>query len=179
MTEIYGITGMPLSGKTTVAEIMEEELGFTVLDMGDLVRIEMDKRDVNADKTGKFVNEMREEHGDDAIAQLSIPYLKEMLEEKEKVVITGMRGWNEKKRFEDEIGKKMDIIAVWSSRETRKERREERQREDDKKGERFHERDIREIENGLGKLLALSDKAIKNEGIGLEELREKTKEVLE
>jgi len=51
MTEIYGITGMPLAGKTLLAEILEEK-GFSVLDMGDVVRIEMEKRKIDVENTG-------------------------------------------------------------------------------------------------------------------------------
>ncbi len=177
MAEIYGITGMPLSGKTTVAEIMEEN-GFTVLDMGEVVRIEMKKREIPAEKTGEFVNQIREEHGMDAIAQLSIPYLEEITEEKDKVVITGMRGWDEKKQFEEETGEELEIISVWTSRSSRKERREDRQREEDIKGDGFHERDLREIENGVGKMMALSDHMIKNDNISIEELEEKVNKVV-
>ena len=178
MTEIFGVTGMPLSGKTTVAEFMEEN-GFAVLDMGEVVRIEMDKRDLPAEETGKWVNDMREEHGMDAIAQLLTPYLEEILQEKDKVVITGMRGWDEKKRFEKETGEGLDVLAIWTSRETRRERRKERQREEDIKGDEFHERDVREIENGVGKLMALSDYMIKNEGISEQELDEKVESIIE
>ncbi|MBC5792486.1 MAG: AAA family ATPase [Nanohaloarchaea archaeon] len=179
MTEIYGVTGMPLSGKTTVADIMKEQLDFTVLDMGEVVRIEMNKRNIPTEKTGEFVNEMRDEHGGDAIAQLSIPYLEEMIEEQGKIVITGMRGWNEKQRFENELESEIKMVATWAPRKTRKERREERQREEDKKGDDFEERDIREIENGVGKLMALSDIIIKNDGISLEELELKVKNIVE
>jgi Dephospho-CoA kinase len=102
VTEIYGVTGMPLSGKTLVADIMKDQ-GFKVLDMGDVVRIEMQKRDIETEDTGNWVNDMREEHGMDAIAKLSLPYLQEIVEENQDVVITGMRGWSEKNRFEEEI----------------------------------------------------------------------------
>jgi dephospho-CoA kinase len=175
--KIYGVTGMPLSGKTTVAEIMEEE-GFTVLDMGEVVRIEMKEREIPTKQTGEFVNKMREIHGMDAIAQLSIPYLKEIMEEKDRIVITGMRSWNEKQRFEKETGEEIEIISVWASRKTRRKRREERKREEDQVGDEFRERDNREIENGVGKLMALSDKIIKNEMISMEELEEKVKEIV-
>lgn len=177
MTEIYGVTGMPLSGKTTVAEIMEDK-GFTVLDMGDIVRIEMDKRGIPAGNEGSFVNSMREEHGMDAIAQLSAPYLEEIIDENDRIVITGMRSWDEKQRFEDETGEELEIVSVWTSRGTRKERREERQREEDVKGQEFHDRDTREIENGVAKLLALSDHMIKNDSITIDELEEKVKEIV-
>lgn len=176
MTEIYGVTGMPLAGKTTVAEALKDE-GFAVLDMGDVVRIEMDKRGKGAAETGEFVSGLREQHGMDAIAQLSIPYLEEIIEEKERIVITGMRSWDEKERFEDETGEEIDVIAVWTSRDERKRRREERRREEDISGDSFHERDLREIEHGVGKLMALSDHMIKNDTIEEDELRGKASEI--
>lgn len=178
MTELYGVTGMPLSGKTTVAEIMEKNEGFTVLDMGDVVRIEMEKRGIDPEDTGEFVTSIREENGMDAVAQLCIPYLEEMEAEKDRIVITGMRGWSEKKRFEEETDEEMTVVAVWASRETRRERREERKREEDVRGQDFHERDLREIENGMAKLVALSDRCLKNDEISLEKLEQKVKELV-
>lgn len=178
MTEIYGVTGMPLAGKTTVASILEDE-GFAVLDMGEVVRIEMQKRNMDVSETGSFVNSMREEHGMDAIAKLSVPYLEEIMEEKDQIVITGMRGWDEKEKFEEEISEEVEVVAVWASREERKERREIRQREEDIEGDDFHERDSREIENGVGKLMALSDYMVKNDTIDEEELRKKVSEIAE
>jgi len=67
---IYGVTGMPLAGKTTVAGLMEEK-GFEVVDMGDVVRKEMNKREVPTEETGKWVTKQRKEKGMDAIAQLT------------------------------------------------------------------------------------------------------------
>lgn len=168
---VYGVTGMPLSGKTTVAEILEEK-GFAVLDMGEVVRKEMKKRDIPTEKTGEFVNSQREENGRDAIAKLSIPYLEKLVEESGKIVITGMRGWTERKAFENRLDCEFDVVSVWASRKTRRRRREERKREEDLKGQKFHERDLREIKNGVGKLMALSDIMIVNENISLDELRE-------
>ena len=49
---MYGVTGMPLAGKTTVAGLLEKE-GFEVVDMGDVVRKEMNKREVPTEETGK------------------------------------------------------------------------------------------------------------------------------
>jgi len=177
MTEIYGITGMPLAGKTLVAEILEEK-GFSVLDMGDVVRIEMEKRGIEVENTGNFVNSMRDEHGMDAIAKLSAPYLEEILAEREKIVITGMRSWNEKGRFEEETSQDIEVLAVWTPRDERKNRKEERQREEDLVGDGFHERDLREINNGVGKLIALSDHLIKNNNISKQELEDKVNQIV-
>lgn len=177
MNDIYGVTGMPLSGKTTVAEFMEDH-GYTLLDMGEVVRLEMEKRGIEPGNEGDFVNSMRDEHGMDAIAQLSIPYLKEILDEKEKIVITGMRGWKEKEKFEEETGEEIEVVGIWASRGKRKERREKRQREEDLKGQVFHERDLREMENGVARLMALSDHMIKNDGKSMEELKEEVEKVV-
>ncbi len=177
MTQLYGVTGMPLSGKTSVADMMTE-LGFTKLDMGDVVRIEMEKRGIAPGNEGEFVNAMRDEHGMDAIAMLSIPYLEEVIDEREEIVITGMRGWDEKQRFEKETGEQLEVIAVWASRETRKKRRDERQREEDVEGQDFEERDEREIDNGVGKLMALSDHMIENDGITMEELEDGVEKIV-
>jgi len=175
---LYGVTGMPLAGKTTVANMLEDK-GYTLLDMGDVVRSEMEKRDIPYGNEGSFVNSQRDEHGMDAIAQLSIPYLRDIMEQTDKIVITGMRGWSEKQHFEQETGKDLELIAVWASRETRRKRRNKRQRPEDIKGQDFHERDIREIENGIGKLMALSDHLIINDSISLSQLDQKIEQTIE
>jgi dephospho-CoA kinase len=114
----------------------------------------------------------------DAIARLSTPYLEEILAEKEKVVITGMRSWDEKERFEEETNEEIEVLAVWTPREERKSRKEKRQREEDIVGDEFHERDLREINNGVGKLIALSDHLIKNSNISKQELEEKVNQIV-
>lgn len=178
MPKLYGITGMPLAGKTVVAEMMADQ-GYTKLDMGDVVRQEMEKRNIPVEKTAEFVNQQRDQHGMDAIAHLSSPYLTELLEQTDKIVITGMRGWSEKQRFEKETGEDLEIIAIWASRKTRKKRRERRKREEDVKGQSFHARDLREIENGIGKLMALSDRLIVNDKINLQQLEQRVKKTTE
>ncbi|MCJ7429390.1 MAG: AAA family ATPase [Candidatus Nanohaloarchaeota archaeon QJJ-5] len=177
MTTIYGVTGMPLAGKTTVASVLEEN-GYSVLDMGDVVRKEREKRDIPVSETGTFVNEQREKRGMDAIAQLSIPYLEDLIDETDKIVITGMRGWMEKERFEAETQAEIEVIAVWASRETRKQRMEQRQRDEDIEGDSFHERDLRDLDNGVGKLIALSDHLIKNDSITETELEKRIEELV-
>lgn len=177
MPDIYGVTGMPLAGKTLIAEILENG-GFSILDMGDVVRIEMEKRGIDVEETGDFVNSMRDKHGMDAIAKLSTPYLEEILAEREKIVITGMRSWDEKERFEEETGEKIEIIGVWTPRKERKRRKENRQREEDLVGDEFHERDLRELNNGVGKLMALSDHMIKNNNISKQKLETKVKQIV-
>jgi len=157
--------------------ILGEEKGFEVVDMGDVVREEMEKRDIPAEKTGDWVNKQREEKGMDAIAQLTVPYIQE--KESEKIVVTGMRGLKERKKFEKELDEKMEMIAVWASPEVRKMRREERMRDEDREGDGFKQRDLRELENGVGRLMALSNHMMINDGQDIGKLEEKIDEVLE
>ena len=172
---IYGVTGMPLAGKTTVADLLEEK-GFEVVDMGDVVREEMEKKDIPVGKTGKWVNKQRKKKGMDAIAQFTAPYIEE--KESDKIVIPGMRGLNEKRRFEDELDQELEMIAVWASPETRRKRREERMREEDREGDEFEQRDQRDLENGVGRLMALSQYMIINEGLSIEELEKEVNQVV-
>lgn len=162
---------MPLSGKSTVSKHLEKK-GFIVLDMGDIVRIEMDKRDIKEGNEGEFTKKLRKIHGKDAIAELCAPYLEEMKEEKEDILITGIRSLEEKNTFEKKIGNGIKIIAVWASRKTRKERKEKRKREEDIMGDEFKERDEREINYGLAKIITLSDHLVKNENKSKKELKQ-------
>jgi dephospho-CoA kinase len=154
---------------------MQEE-GFTKIDMGDVVREEMDKRGIPAEESGEFVSALRKENGMKAIAELTLPYVEEAIRSHEKVVISGMRGWMEKECFEDNLSEEINIIAVWASREERIRREEERGR---KENESVKQRDEREINQGAAKLISLSDYLIKNERISLEEFEKRIENTLQ
>ena len=169
----YGVTGMPLAGKTTVADLIKKK-GFEMIDMGDAVRKEMEKREVPVEKTGEWVRNQREENGMDAIAEITLDYI----ESNGELVITGMRSLEEKERFEEELDIELEMIAVWASPETREKRMNERRREEDVKGDKFSERDEREISHGVPELMALSDHMIINEDISMRELEEEVNEIV-
>ena len=166
---------MPLAGKTTVAGLIEDK-GFEIVDMGDVVRKEMEKKEVPIQNTGKWVNRQRKEKGMDAIAELTEPYIEE--KDTDKIVITGMRGPSERRRFEDELEQNLEMIAVWASPETRRKRREERMREEDREGDEFEQRDQRELENGVGRLMALSQHMIINEDLSIEKLEKEVNKIV-
>lgn len=171
---IYGVTGMPLAGKTTVARYLVD-IGYSKVDMGDVVREEMKERKIPVEKTGQWVNKQREKNGMNAIAQLTAPRIREI--EENNIVITGMRSLEEKRYFENELEQNVEMIALWSSQKTRKHRRQKRMREEDKKGQDFKERDQRELENGVGDLMALSKHLIVNEDLDEDELKEKVNQI--
>jgi dephospho-CoA kinase len=170
---VYGVTGMPLAGKTTVAGLIKEK-GFEMVDMGNVVRKEMNERDIPTEKTGEWVTEKREEKGKDAIAQFTVDHI----DSKENLVITGMRSLEERKRFEKELDQKVEIIAVWASPEVRRKRMNERMREEDVKGQEFSDREQREIDQGVAELMALSNHMIVNEGLSMEELEEEVNQIV-
>ena len=174
MPDVLGVTGMPLAGKTTVADILRQQAHENV-DMGDVVRSEMDARDIPVEKTAEFVNSQRKAYGQSAIARLTVPRIQNALEDSDKVVVTGMRSTEEHDRFQEELGVDMDIVAVWASVETRRQRMQNRGREEDEKGQEFEERDQREIENGVAELVALSNHLIKNESTDEEDLNKKVR----
>ncbi len=177
MPSVLGVTGMPLAGKTTVADILEEH-GYEKVDMGDVVRTEMDARDIPVEKTAEFVNSQRKAYGQSAIARLTVPRVQNALEDSDKVVVTGMRSTEERDRFQEELGVDMDIVALWASVETRRQRMQNRGREEDEKGQDFEERDRREIENGVAELVALSDHLIKNESTDEKELEHRVRNLV-
>ena len=51
-------------------------------------------------------------------------------------------------------------------------------RDEDLEGDEFEERDMRELENGVGRLMALSDHMIINEGLELDGLKKEVTEIV-
>lgn len=178
LDHLVGITGMPLAGKTTVAEIISDQ-GYDIVDMGDVVREETASRDIPTSKIGDWVTEIRRQKGRGAIADFTVEKIRDLEKTSQNVVVTGMRNWEEKTKFEEYFNKNMSVVAVWASTDTRKARRNSRQREEDQKGDGFVEREKREIRNGVGELLARSDYMIKNENTDLSKTKERTLNVLE
>lgn len=178
MKKIYGITGMPLSGKTKAAEILQEQHNYELIDMGDIVRKEREKKGIKTEKTGQFVNQLREKHGRHAIAKLTTSYIKKEDFKNSKIVITGMRSLEEKQYFENNLETSLEIIAIWASQETRKTRMRKRQRPEDQNSETFEQRDQRELKNGVGNLMAKSEHLIKNDSNQIQELKQQINEIL-
>ncbi len=171
------ITGMPGAGKTTLAEILSKK-GFVKISMGDVVREEAVKRGYGLDDKGqsKTMRILREEEGPDAIAKLCIEKIKKI--DKEKFVIDGVRSLAEVSRFKT-VGS-VKILAVHASPKRRFSLLTKRGREDDpKKWEEFERRDERELQLGLGNVIALADYMVVNEKISIKELEEVVVKVLE
>ena len=174
---IVGVSGMPGSGKSIVINVAKDE-GFDIISMGDVVREETERRGllITPKNIGNVMLDLRANGGNDAIAKKCIPKIKE--KSSKKIIIDGLRSLYElglfKKYFSD-----FNLIAVHSSPETRYKRLNQRGRSDDSKERKvFEERDKRELNVGLGQVIAMADYMLINEN-NVEELKRDSHEILQ
>lgn len=163
---IICIVGMPGSGKGQIVKIFGN-YGVPHVSMGDVVREEADKRGIP--RTPEGMNsvsiQLRQELGDNAVAKLTIPKVKELLKKHKAVIIDGVRSLDEIQTFKDAFpDEEIIIIAVHSSPRKRFERLSRRGRSDDPKTwSEFEARDWKELKFGIGNVIALADYLIVNE----------------
>lgn len=162
------VAGMPGSGKTLVVNGIRH-LVDAVISMGDIARREAAKRGVEMTSKSimEFARNVREVEGPDFIAR---EVIKEVLEKGLKVVaVDGVRSLDEVNAFR-KFGD-VYVVAIHSSPKTRFSRLVSRGRLGDPKnwGE-FIQRDLSELELGLGSVIALADLMIVNEGLSADEL---------
>ncbi|ABR56396.1 AAA family ATPase [Methanococcus aeolicus] len=164
--KLIGITGMPGSGKNAIFEIAKKH-NIPIISMGDIVRHETKKKglELNPTNVGNTAIGLREKYGNEAIAVPCIEYIKEQYNKNSNdfIIIEGIRSLYEVeyfKKFYDLI-----IVSIHSSPKTRFKRLISRNREDDTaEWDKFIERDYRELDFSIGKVIAMSDYVIINEG---------------
>lgn len=174
---VVGVAGMPGAGKATVKE-MVQKMGYSVVVMGDEIREEAKRRKLEPtpENIGMVMLKLREEEGPYTVAKRCIPKIEKA---KGKVVIVdGIRSPHEVEEFKRRFPN-FTLIAIHASPETRFQRLFRRKRSDDPKSwETFMERDLRELNVGLGNAIATADYMIVNEGTKAQ-LKGKFCEVLE
>jgi len=177
--KIIAFTGMPFSGKTEAVKIAKN-MKFPVVRMGDMVWEEVNNRGLklNNKNVGTIANHMREKHGQDIWALKTINKIKSM-GRIESIIIDGIRNIEEIDAFKRELGENFVVVAVESSDKTRQKRAFKRGRKDDSKDiKKVRERDQRELDWGLGVVIASADVVVSNEG-GVEEFRDKVRKILD
>ncbi len=168
--------GMPGSGKS-VGLTVASDLGIPVVVMGDVIREEVACRNLQASpqSLGQIMIELRDRYGSAVVAERCIEKLQQV--SSPHIVIDGARSEAEISAFRRVIDH-VKVIAVHASPKIRFARLQERGREDDTLTEEaFHERDARELDIGIGRVIAQADLVIINEG-DLEELKAKTLQIL-
>lgn len=162
------VSGMPGSGKTVFAD-MAKKMNLHVVSMGDAVRLEAIRRglSINSGSLSQLAVELRKENGPTAVAELTMKLIQSS--HAESVVIEGVRSLEEVNFFKD-FFEEVVVVAIHSSPKTRFSRVIARRRNDDPvEWEKFVERDYRELELGIGTVIALSDYILVNEDIEKED----------
>jgi dephospho-CoA kinase len=172
--KVIAICGLPGSGKTTAIKAIED-LGI-VITMGDVIRSEAKKRnlDPSGSNVGKIAKELREKGGPAIIAKKCVDLIKKKTEE--IIFVDGVRSLSEVNIFRRSW--KFPIIAIIVDEKKRFNRLFERGRSDDPKSLKdLKERDDREIEFGLDKVLESADYKISNNST-IEDLKKNTRKVV-
>lgn len=173
---LVGLVGLPGSGKSEAATVATNH-GFNVIQMGTVVRDEVERRDLplTDDNIAAVSESLRAEHGDAAIAKLVL----ERISTEEKTVIDGIRGPSEVQRFREASAHPFTLIAIKAPREVRFSRIADRQRKEDiQTVAELRARDKREREWGLEKAMETADVTIENTG-SLAEFRSSVAETLQ
>lgn len=162
---------MPGAGKSTIAAGLKEK-GFEVFNMGDAVRAEAKRRNLEptGKNLGKLMLELREKNGPGVVAELTQSNITNS--SLSVVIIDGVRS-----NYEIEVFKKIGtvkLLLIEATSDTRFDFLHERGRSDDPKTrELFDERDKREIGVGLSGSIASADATISNSNLTKEELIDK------
>ncbi|MCX6665377.1 MAG: AAA family ATPase [Euryarchaeota archaeon] len=177
--KIIAFTGMPCSGKSEAVTIAKE-LKIPVVRMGDAVWEETKQRGLElTDKNvGKIANELRETNGKDIWARRTVEKIHVSLSSVECVIIDGIRNVEEIDTFKTMLGHNFILIAIEASDEVRQKRVLQRKRTDDSSSLKdIRARDQRELGWGLGKVFAVADIIVPNDG-RVEDFHNKIKQIL-
>jgi dephospho-CoA kinase len=161
--QAIAFTGLPGSGKSEAVAIAEQH-GWTVIRMGDAVRVEAGRRGLQPsdEHLGGIADELRREEGMDVWARRSLS--NEQIDVAGDAVIDGIRNIEEVEFFREALDDFV-LVAVHASPETRYRRLRERGRSDDSASlDELKRRDERELRWGIGSVVAMADVVVVNEG---------------
>lgn len=153
---------MPGSGKSVV-DAVAKDLGFSIVIMGDIIREEVVKRGLlpTSENLGKVMLQLRKEEGLAAVAKKCIPQIKHA--KGHGIIVDGIRSLEEVLLFR-RIFPKFKLLSIHSSPKTRFHRIFNRRRSDDPSNWTiFQDRDNRELNVGIGPVIAMADYVITNE----------------
>ncbi|PSQ18318.1 adenylate kinase [Halobacteriales archaeon QS_8_69_26] len=176
---VIATVGLPGSGKGEFAEVARDE-GVPVVTMGDVVRQACRDRGLDPETHhGDVARQLREEDGETAIADRTIPPVREYLDSGADVVLVdGVRSGVEVERFEEAFGDSFVLVSVAAPFEQRAERLRDRGRdESDLTDEALRAREERELGFGMGEAIEMADATVENTA-GLAEYRDRVRSIL-
>ncbi|HDI86682.1 MAG TPA: hypothetical protein ENF83_04680 [Candidatus Korarchaeota archaeon] len=171
------LVGLPGCGKSAVASILRDEIGYEVIDMSDLVKEEARRRGRGVDRESlrRTGEELRREMGRSAVAKLVLRRIRELEGEAPRpgYVISGIRNQEEVDEIKAAFGDEAVCVAIHTPKRLRYLRMLRRGRRgfDAPTMEEMERQDRREVEFfRMGEPFILADELIVNSG-SLEELR--------
>ena len=174
---VIGVAGLRAAGKSIVNEVAKEfgvnsvEMRSVVVEMMREKRIAITNRSLR-----EFADELRKKEGYDVVARKVIEKIKRMNER--ALVVNGIRGYEELKRFREAFGDKFILIGVFAPQKMRFGRVIKRNLpEDPKSWEEFVWADEKELGWGTADSFAFSDYMIVNAETK-EEMREEVQKLL-
>ena len=177
---VLGTVGLPGSGKGEFADVARNA-GVPVVTMGDVIRQACRDRGLDpADHHGEVAQALREENGPAAIAEQSLPHIREHLAEDDTdtVVVDGLRSMVEVNAFTEEFGDEFSIVSIEAPFDLRAERLGDRGRDGtDTDLEALRDRDERELGFGMGDVMDAADYRIENTD-SLDAFRSEARELL-
>jgi dephospho-CoA kinase len=180
--QVIGTVGLPGSGKGEAAAVARD-LGVPVVTMGDVVRAATRERGLDPTSDhGAVATALREEEGPAAIAERSLPLIREAVADADAavdtVVVDGLRSPVEVACFERAFGGGFLVVSVEAPFDVRAGRLGDRGRDaEDADHEALREREERELGFGMGEVMAEADVVIENSG-ALAPFRERVRTLL-
>jgi dephospho-CoA kinase len=167
---VIGVAGLRAAGKSIVNEVAKEmevnsvEMRSVVVEMMKEKGVEITNRSLR-----EFADELRKKEGYDVVARNMIERIRGMHEK--ALVVNGIRGYEELKRFREAFGDNFALIGVFAPQKTRFDRVMKRNLpEDPKSWGEFVWADEKELGWGTADSFAFSDYMIINTG-SKEEMR--------
>jgi len=160
---VIGTVGLPGSGKGAAATAAREA-GVPVVTMGDVVRDACRERGLDPEQHhGSVAQQLRAEDGPTAIADRTVPRVREHLESGAAVVLVdGLRSDVEVERFRAAF--EFLLVTVRAPFETRVRRLHGRGRDrSDLDRESVIDREERELDFGMGEAMATADVVVEND----------------
>jgi len=174
------ILGLPLSGKTTHAKAVMDELDFPLVETGTFVYEEVEARGLKSTPENvKLVTGECKAKSDSFFTERAIEFIEDNYKDSKVVFLSGVKALSEVEFLKSRVGEgNIILISFHASVKTRHNRllNADRQAESQKRGakgvedvamvanvDRFNIRDTKELGYGLGKLMAIADYVINTE----------------
>jgi dephospho-CoA kinase len=175
--KVVCIVGMAGSGKSEAARVFEKN-GFKKIRFGDITDEEIKKRGLQLNEENERLvrQQLRQEHGMAAYAELNLPRIDAALRSS-NVVVDGLYSWEEYTLLKGRYGDNFHTVAVWASPRTRYGRLTKRQVRP-LTAKEAASRDVAELEKtNKGGPIAMADFTIINESL-LKDLEGETEKVV-